>query len=160
MASRARRLFTAALLCLPAWATAQCVSDEVLNNLAMRSGNDTGTLVYVWSPRMVLSLTQAHLAAQAAEQFGLDFLPVHDARVPPTEIASALKAAQKQSPEATRFLSASQALCSPQLLQAEALRHFPTAYVLTARGTHRFPIVGAMPLAAWQQSIAQRWAKP
>jgi hypothetical protein len=137
-----------------------CVDDEQLQNIAMRSGNDTGTLVYVWSPRMVLSLTQAHLAAQAAAQQGLDFFPLRDARVPDAEIADALKAARAHSPEGTAAVSNSSTLCATVLIEAQALRHFPTAFVLTARGTHRFPIVGAMPLAAWQRSITQRLTAP
>jgi hypothetical protein len=137
-----------------------CVNDEHLQNIAMRSGNDTGTLVYVWSPRMVLSLTQAHLAAQAAAQQGLDFFPLRDARVPDAEIADALQAARAHSPEGAAAVSNSAALCAAAQIEAQALRHFPTAFVLTARGTHRWPIVGAMPLLAWQRSITQRLTTP
>jgi hypothetical protein len=138
-----------------------CFDDETLQNLAVRSANDTGTLVYVWSPRMVLSVSQARYAAHAAGQQGLDFLAVHDASVPVAEIQAALRRASARgasSARAARHLRASQALCAPQLIQRDALRHFPTAFVLSASGTHRFPIVGAMPPKFWQRSIAQRLA--
>jgi hypothetical protein len=120
--------------------------------MAQRSAS-TGALLYVWSPRMVLSVSQASLAAQAAQAQALDFHPLVDARVPRAEWQAALKRA---SPRNARLLRASQPLCAQQLLEKDALRHFPTSFVLTARGTHRFPLVGAMPPLAWQRSVAQR----
>jgi hypothetical protein len=153
-------LCAAGLFCSAVRSQTPCVNDEQLQNMSMRSGNDTGTLVYVWSPRMVLSLTQAHLAAQAAAQLGLDFFPLRDARVPDAEITEALNAARAHNPEGAAAVSNSSTLCATELIQAQALRHFPTAFVLTARGTHRWPIVGAMPLTAWQRSITQRLATP
>jgi hypothetical protein len=50
----------------------------------------------------------------------------------------------------------SQPLCAASLLERDALRHFPTAFVVQPSGVHRHPIVGAMPDAAWASSIAQR----
>jgi hypothetical protein len=135
---------------------ASCFDDEKLQSLAMRGGNDTGTLIYVWSPRMVLSVSQATSAAQAARAQGLDVLAVHDARVPQAEIQQALLAIQRSNPEASQALKSSEPLCSESLQKADAQRHFPSAFVLTARGTHRFPIVGAMPPDGWRESIAQR----
>jgi hypothetical protein len=129
-----------------------CFDDEALNQLAQRSAS-TGTLLYVWSPRMVLSVSQANMAAQAAKTQGLDFFPLVDARVPRLEWQAALK---RTSTTNARLLRASQPLCAAQLMEQDALRHFPTSFVLTARGTHRFPIIGAMPAQAWQHSVAQR----
>jgi hypothetical protein len=118
----------------------------------MRSAS-TGSLLYVWSPRMLHSVSQAKLAAQAAKAQGLDFLPLVDARVPRAEWQAALRRVEKPN---AQLLRASLPLCATQLIKQDALRHFPTAFVLSARGTHRFPIVGAMPLPAWRTSIAQR----
>jgi hypothetical protein len=137
-----------------AWS--QCFDNAKLQQIAPWSRAQAGTLIYVWSPRMVLSLTQAHQAAQAAQHHGLDFLPLHDARLPSSELHMALQTAQHNHAAAAQSLQTSQALCADNLLQADALRHFPTAFVLSAAGVHRFAIVGAMPLAAWQHSIAQR----
>jgi hypothetical protein len=127
-----------------------------MQNIAQRSGNNTGTLLYVWSPRMVLSVTQAHLAQQAAQQLGLDFLPLHDTRVSISERDQALQAAQREHPAATQVLQGSQALCASDLTNADALRHFPTVFVLSARGTRLLPIVGAMPQSAWQIILTER----
>jgi hypothetical protein len=137
-------------------AFAQCFDNESMQNMAQRSGNDTGTLIYVWSPRMVLSVTQAHLAQQAAQQLGLDFLPLLDSRISARERDQALQAAQRDHAASTKILQGSQTLCASDLTNADALRHFPTAFVLTARGTHRLPIVGAMPQPAWQIIITER----
>ncbi len=133
-----------------------CFDNEAMQNIAQRNGNDTGTLIYVWSPRMVLSVTQAHLAHQAAQQLGLDFLPLHDARLSSGERDQALQAAQRDHATSAQVLQGSLALCSSELINADALRHFPTAFVLTARGTHLLPIIGAMPKSAWETSITAR----
>lgn len=137
------------------WAN-ECFGNESLQNIAVRGGNHTGTLIYVWSPRMVLSATQAHLPAQAAQQLGLDFLAVHDARLPAAEVKQALERSQRDAPATAMVLQGSRALCANELVSREALRHFPTAYVITARGMHHLPIVGAMPLNAWMLSIQER----
>lgn len=133
-----------------------CFDNEKMQDIAQRGSNDTGTLLYVWSPRMVLSLTQAHLAAQAAQAQGLDFFPLHDARLPEAELRHALQTAKSEHPAAAQALQKSEPLCASDLVNADALRHFPTTFVLTARGTHRFPIIGAMPQSAWQLSISER----
>jgi hypothetical protein len=114
----------------PAWA---CFDDERLQQEVLRSARmGQASLVYVWSERMVYSVQQLPLVQQAASAAGLQFIA----------------------------LSEQAAACSQELRAREALRHFPTAFVITPEGVHRFPIVGAMPEAAWRQSIAQRLEQP
>ncbi len=141
-----------------AW-TAPCFSDE--NMLLPKQAS---TLVYVWSPRMVLSAQHADTARQQAQRKGLQFVAVHDGQVPDAEITAAVQR-MHHSTNATWQHSAvalqhSQALCSPLLVQRDALRHFPTAFVLQGTGdaavVHPHPIVGAMPETAWASSLAQR----
>jgi hypothetical protein len=124
-------------------ATAQnrlCFGDQELRDLPSH------TLVYVWSPRMVYSVSNMQAASQAAAAAGLNFIALHDARVPESEL-----------PEA---VAPSRALCASHLIEREALRHFPSAFVVTPRGIHAHPIVGAMPLSAWVSSIDQRLRLP
>lgn len=124
-------------------ATAQnrwCFSDQELRGL---SGH---TLVYVWSPRMMYSVTNMQTASEAAAAAGLSFVALHDARVPENELPA--------------LAAASRALCSAHLIEREALRHFPSAFVVTSGGVHAYPIVGAMPLHAWVSSIDQRLKQP
>lgn len=142
-----------------------CFSDESLLKL---SAPQRPVLIYVWSPRMVYSVHNMALASRAAAISGMEFVVLHDARVPPHEIAQLPwppATVQRIEIHADTDLATppfvpptdgSQALCAPTLLERDALRHFPTAFVITKRGIHPHPIVGAMPLAAWQQSIAQR----
>lgn len=105
-----------------------------------------GTLIYIWSPRMVYSVQNMAVASQAATASGLSFVALHDMRVPQTELPPAQEA--------------SQALCSALLIQRDALRHFPSAFVVNASGIHPHPIVGAMPWRAWVSSIHQRLQQP
>jgi hypothetical protein len=156
-----------------------CFSDE---NLAELSTQQRPALVYVWSPRMVYSVHNLALASRAAAISGMAFVVLHDQRVPPAELAQVRMPSSdrplfsfpaqvnKLPPEPIQidantdlatppFVSPadfSQALCAKTLLEREALRHFPTAFVVTKNGIHPQPIVGAMPWSAWQQSIAQR----
>ena len=114
------------------------------------------TLVYVWSPRMVLSAQQADVAQRAAAAAGLVFKPVHDAQLGNPELAAALQRLRQTQPNAADALQTSSALCNAYLLQNQAQRHFPTAFVWSGAAFAPHPIVGAMPAVYWAQSIAQR----
>ena len=119
-----------------------------------------GALVYVWSPRMVLSAQHAASAQRQALAHGLLFVPLHDARVEDSEIASARAQLARQSdPQqvaSARALLNSLSLCADSLALHDALRHFPTAFVAQGGLVHPRPIVGAMPETAWATSIVQR----
>ncbi len=125
---------------------------------------ETQALLYVWSPRMGLSAQHAASVQQQARVQGLRFVAVHDARVPADEVDAALRSMARSGVTAlihsASSLQQSEALCANALLERDALRHFPTAFVLLPTGLHRQPIVGAMPPDAWGQSLQQRLALP
>jgi hypothetical protein len=161
-------IFLIAIFALPACAT-PCFDDENLLRL-QTSAAQRGTLVYVWSPRMVYSVQNVATASRAAAASGLDFVVLHDVRVPADEIKHARALSQKSSwlgsgsdwatPPVVSPLDASRPLCSEQLFEREALRHFPSAFVIGKLGIHQHAIVGAMPLQAWMRSIEQRQGTP
>jgi hypothetical protein len=169
-----------AALAISAWATT-CFDDHSLHTLDLRQTQ--GALLYVWSPHMVLSAQHAASAQRQAQLLGLRFVPLHDAGVPLAEVQAAgqrlrglgLNAANSPgtagSPHGSRVakpgeeppytrsanaLATSLPLCAASLLERDALRHFPTAFVVQPSGVHRYPIIGAMPELAWASSIAQR----
>ncbi len=119
-----------------------------------------GAVLYVWSPRMVLSAQHAASAQRQAAAQGLAFIALHDAGVPEAEIKAALSALAGSGhalhSSSAQVLAGSQGLCARSLLERDALRHFPTAFVLHSGQVHRHAIIGAMPEAAWAHSIAQR----
>jgi hypothetical protein len=137
-----------------------CFDNELLEQTKQRSSVGQGSLLYVWSPRMSYSVEQAYTAAHTAHAQGLAFVPLHDASVPPAEVNSLLRRISQSRWHNGLPLVRSQALCAEALIERDALRHFPTSFVLTAHGIHPFAIVGAMPPRAWQHSIAQRLATP
>jgi hypothetical protein len=145
-----------AALATSAWSTA-CFDDENLQALDFQQGQ--GALLYVWSPRMVLSAQHAASAQRQAQQHGLRFVPLHDAQVPQAELAAARQRLLGWGVDSANALANSQALCAASLLERDALRHFPTAFVVQHSGVHRYPIVGAMPETAWASSVAQRLGK-
>jgi hypothetical protein len=166
-------IFLLAAYAISVWA-APCFDDKSLAQLNTRqpagsqgSQGSQGSLIYVWSPRMVLSAQHAASAQRQAQQLGLAFVPVHDAQLGEAEI-QATRARLAHAPPAqhtvnaqlaasARALASSQSLCAPSLLERDALRHFPTAFVVPPGGpVHQHTIIGAMPEAAWAQSIAQR----
>jgi hypothetical protein len=117
-----------------------CFDDQKLQELQAK--HSRGALIYIWSPRMVYSVQNMSSASQAASAAGLQFVALHDARIAENELPSSQKG--------------SLVLCSAQLIRSEALRHFPTAFVITPRAMATHPIVGAMPAGAWTSSIEQR----
>lgn len=118
-------------------------------------------LLYVWSPRMVFSAVHAHEVQQEAQALGLRFVPVHDGRLPAEEVAQALSVLPHKLPPGSRApsphpLQASQPLCAPSLVERDAYRHFPTAWVVQQGGFHPVPLVSAMPPQFWKMGLQQR----
>ncbi len=163
-----KTLFTLILIATSAVSVraSECFDDQKLLDL-QHGAQPRSTLVYVWSPRMSYSADNVATASRAAASAGLDFVVVHDTRVPSEEISQANAASQKPTspfgsasslatPPFVSPLNASKPLCAKQLIQNEALRHFPSAFVVGKQGVHQHPIVGAMPLDAWMSSIQQR----
>ena len=130
-----------------------CFDDEKLSKLAQTPGL---SLIYVWSPRMVLSVTQAHLAAEQARSLGLRFVPVVDGRLASSEWQAALKKVATFDKNDIAVLSDSQTLCAGQLLEKDAYLHFPTAFVLQNGHIHAQKMVGAMPAGFWRQGLLAR----
>ena len=115
-----------------------------------------GNLLYVWSPRMALSATQAHLAADAAKAAGLKFVPLVDGRLPAAEWQSALRTLAASQPKDAEALAASEPLCSPKLVEKDAYAHFPTAFVVKSGEMHPNRLIGAMPEQFWALGIQER----
>jgi hypothetical protein len=148
-------IFLIAVQAINARATA-CFDDESLREQLSASPS---SLIYVWSPRMVLSVTQAHLAEEQASLLGLRFIPLVDGRIPSEEWKSALtKAAgvSKTSAEEVAVLGASQALCATSLIEKDAYLHFPTAFIVQNGILQPHKLVGAMPTYFWRKGMLAR----
>jgi hypothetical protein len=145
--SLAKGCLALSIFAMPA-AVAQCFGDADL----AASTKPTGALLYVWSPRMVLSATQAADVAQLAQSLGLAFIPIHDARVSSEELSGALQRLPHTA------LASSRPLCSPQLVGLEATRHFPSSFVVRKGQLDPLPLVGAMPAAYYQSGLQARLA--
>lgn len=126
-------------------------------------------LFYVWSPRMVFSAVHAHEVQQEAQALGLRFVPVHDGRLPAEEVAQALAVLPQklQKPQHlvpgsavpqsySHPLQTSVPLCAPSLVQRDAYRHFPTAWVVQHGSFHPVPLVSAMPPRFWRMGLLER----
>jgi hypothetical protein len=155
-------IFLVATYVLPAWTT-PCFDDK--NLVQLRHQQPQGSLVYVWSPRMLLSAQHAASAQRQAQLRGLAFVPLHDIQLPESERQAALArmrhTADPQLQASAHALAASQSLCAPSLLARDALRHFPTAFVVQPGGQlHRHALIGAMPETAWAHSLRQRLEQP
>jgi hypothetical protein len=163
-------LFFIAIYAGNIWA-GECFDNEDVLKLQAKSREQRGALVYVWSPRMVYSMQNMALASRAAAAAGLGFIVLHDDRVPKEEMQQAMLASlsahpgsrwntsTELDPATPTFASLtdySRPLCAPELIQREALRHFPTAFVISPQGIHPQPIVGAMPWQGWVSSLNQR----
>jgi hypothetical protein len=114
------------------------------------------SLLYIWSPRMALSATQAHLAADAATAAGLKFVPLVDGRLQASEWQSALLTLAAVQPNDAEALANTESLCSPKLVEKDAYAHFPTAFVVKSGELHPNRLIGAMPTVFWAQGIQER----
>jgi hypothetical protein len=141
----------------------ECFESQALTSRSLSAKQ--GALVYVWSPRMVLSAQHAAEVQQQATAAGLLWQPVHDAQLPADERLAALAKLARSHPASSHALQNSQPLCDTQLIARDALRHFPTAFVwrdapnggvLPARGWAGTPIVGAMPAPFWAGALRER----
>lgn len=133
---------------------------QALDAFASAQDKDAEALLYLWSPRMVLSVQHAHQVRLVARARGLLWLPMLDPRVPQAEAETAL---QTLAPWQAAALRPVQPLCDHDLLQAgQTLRHFPTAWVWQRPAASNLwqqqglPIVSAMPAQFWDQAIVQR----
>ena len=152
------------------WLAAQlsCPAHQPIAQLFEQRGlaSDQPVLLYLWSPRMVLSVQHAHAVQQVAQSLGLQWLAVRDPRLPQAEAEAALTTLPAAAAQA---LHPAQALCDQGLLmQAQTLRHFPTAWVFrrevvgesvgAAWQQQGLPIVSAMLPVFWRQAILERQA--
>lgn len=134
-----------------------CFDDKKLHQLQR---NSQAIVLYVWSPRMLLSAQHAQTVQRQAHELGMTWVALHDPRVGEAEITATRERLQRDGLAASsQALRDSQPLCSGALESREASRHFPTALVMNAQGSlHPHPIVGAMPRSAWRESLRLRLA--
>ena len=130
-----------------------CFNDISLEKTLQTTQN---SLLYVWSPRMALSATQARLAAESAKTAGLQFIPMVDGRIGQIEWQSALQTLAKSRAEDAEVLANSQVLCAPKLIEKDAYAHFPTAFVVNNGELHPNRLIGAMPANFWALGIQER----
>ncbi|MDO5653398.1 MAG: hypothetical protein Q4G39_04770 [Brachymonas sp.] len=143
-----------------------CFDEAQWQTLQRSSADTTATplhkaLLYVWSPRMVFSAVHAHEVQQVAQSLGLRFVPVHDGTLPAQEVSDALAVLPQRLPAGSVVpdphpLQASVPLCAPSLVERDAYRHFPTAWVVQDGSFHPVPLVSAMPPRFWKMGLQQR----
>jgi hypothetical protein len=134
-----------------AQASLNCLTDENLAHMQK-------AVVYVWSPRMVLSATEAGQALAGANALGLDFVPVVDGRLPLAEWHAALDTLADLAPVSAKALTQTRPLCASVLIAKDAYRHFPTGFLIVKNRVHPATLVGAMPAAFWQEGLRMRLA--
>ena len=114
------------------------------------------SLLYVWSPRMALSATQARLAAESAKTLNVQFVPLVDGRIPAFEWQAALRTLATTQAIDAEVLAATQVLCSKKLVEKDAYAHFPTGFVVKGGDIHANRLIGAMSAHFWQLGINER----
>ena len=114
------------------------------------------TVIYVWSPRMALSVLHANEVADQAHLLGLRFLPLVDGRVPEEEWQSALTAdliLTATMPGRHSALQSSQSLCSNRLLALDAYQHFPSVFMVRSDQLQAEKWTGAMSSRNWFEAF-------
>ena len=134
-----------------------CFSDADLSALEK---TQVSTVVYVWSPRMALSVLHADEAAQQAREAGLAFVSVADGRVPEPEWRAALDAANATRPGVGRNLQAAQRDCSSRLAALDAYQHFPSVFLVRSGQLQPNKWTGAMHQTIWASAFASAMKAP
>ena len=118
------------------------------SDLALLEKTQTNSVVYVWSPRMALSVLHANEVAQQANAAGLKFVPLVDGRVSESEWRAALQAASNASGLPSR-LKASQSACATRLVELDAYQHFPSVFLVRSGELQAQKWTGAMNPSHW-----------
>ena len=131
---------------------AECWNDADLSALEKSQANG---VIYVWSPRMALSVLHAGEVARQARMAGLIFIPVVDERVPEGEWRSALGAtvASHASNPGFHDLVQSQSLCAGRLIALDAYQHFPSVFLVHSGQLQNGKWTGAMNAATWASAF-------
>lgn len=125
-------------------------------DLSALENTKVNAIVYVWSPRMALSVLHAHEVAKQARIAGLLFIPLVDARVPEDEWRSALQAAADSNvsqPDLALDLQSSRSMCASQLIALDAYQHFPSVFMLRFGQLHLDKWTGAMNVDSWASAF-------
>lgn len=130
---------------------ATCWSDD---NLAALEQTQLNSVVYVWSPRMALSIVGADDVAQQARTAGLVFVPIVDGRVPESEWQSALHAYSLTSLGGGTSLQTSQSACTVRLTALDAYQHFPSVFLVRAGTLEPDKWTGAMNAGTWGKAFS------
>ncbi len=123
-----------------------CWTDADLSALEKTQIN---AVIYVWSPRMALSVLHADEVARQAGVAGLGFVPIVDGRVPDAEWRSALQAAGVTKTGAGGSLKTTRSLCDGRLTRLDAYQHFPSAFLVRFGQLKAEKWTGAMNSSAW-----------
>ena len=140
-------------VCGPNTFAADCWTDDDLSALEK---NHTRAVIYVWSPRMVLSVLHAADVASQAQLAGLLFIPVVDSRVPVEEWRQALQTAailDVSKPGHHDVLPASLTLCAARLTDLDAYQHFPSVFMVHSGQLQRAKWTGAMNAEVWANAF-------
>ena len=127
-----------------------CWSDDDLFALEQTQAN---SVIYVWSPRMALSVLHADDVAQQARTAGLAFVPVVDGRIPEAEWQSALTRPNSPTPNSGTSLRASQPACAARLAALDAYQHFPSVYLVAGGQLQAQKWTGAMNASTWGKAF-------
>ncbi len=122
----------------------------------MLEKTQASAVIYVWSPRMVLSLLHADDVANQAKAAGLRFIPVIDSRVLEEEWRDALKSAERSSLsklEHASILQKSLSLCASRLTGMDAYQHLPSVFMVHSGQLQATKWTGAMNPDVWARAF-------
>ena len=140
---------------------AACWTDADLLALEETQAN---AVVYVWSPRMVLSVLHADDVAKQARESGLRFVPIVDGRVPEAEWRLALSAIATKAPinqsGLGQSLQSTINACASRLTALDAYQHFPSVFLIRSGRLQPEKWTGAMNSSTWADAFQQALKLP
>lgn len=107
-------------------------------------------IIYVWSPRMVYSVTEFRVFRDVAKKLKIDFIPVLDPFVSDVEARGAAKSVQAEFK--------GRRLASVDLYMRSSTLHFPTVFVYGSGKINSKRVIGVLPPEGLKMTIRE-WLK-
>lgn len=124
-------------------------TDEGLKKLIQES-QTSNVMLYVFSPRMIYSMTEAHVIQKIAQQLKIKFVPIYSFDQP-------LKAEPLRKLANVDELTKAPRLESFHLKMLSAEEHFPTLFFIKNGNLSSRRVHGVMPEIAWKQVVQSQF---
>lgn len=131
--------------------TAKFFTDQNLEKLTQSKKT---SMIYIWSPQMIYSMTEFKTAEKLAKSLKLNFVPVLDGEIPEDIDQRKLASINLDSESVAKSLK----LQASYLMYSNMTFHYPKIFFAGSNKVSSKFIAGVMPEKIWKAEL-QKWSK-